>query len=102
MVSIYSNIEVLRNFNINLLNEMAEQIGVWKGDSSKTPMVGKLFLEMVLLLNPFYKFFFFKSAFLKMYTQYCDNHDTAVRKIKALCSSKAEVGTYMQVCRFQV
>jgi RhoGEF domain len=75
--TIFSNVEIIRSFNENLLCDLAARVEAYQPHST---LVGDLYVGI--------------APFLKMYTQYCDNHETALNMLRQ-CRQRPATATFL-------
>eukprot|EP01087_Luapelamoeba_hula_P017457 TRINITY_DN5505_c0_g1_i1.p1 TRINITY_DN5505_c0_g1~~TRINITY_DN5505_c0_g1_i1.p1 ORF type:complete len:1317 (+),score=235.45 TRINITY_DN5505_c0_g1_i1:175-4125(+) len=79
--TIFSNVDTIFNFNLNLLRDVRGKLITWEPAAA---VVGDIFLQW--------------SDYFKMYQSYCDNYDNAVACVRNLAKNP-KVEAFLQQCQ---
>lgn len=82
MKIIFSNIDVIREFNTSLLQKLHKALDSWSPQHTSSLPIAQIFLEI--------------HPFLKLYHVYCDNYEQALKKLEETKKRK-EIGLFLKV-----
>ena len=83
LATIFSNIQMIFEFNQKLLQSLKERIDNW----SYTQKLGDVFLEM--------------APFLTVYIQYCNNYEYSIAAVEKARNKNPQFAAYLTVCRMK-
>eukprot|EP01088_Endostelium_zonatum_P020008 TRINITY_DN7175_c0_g1_i2.p1 TRINITY_DN7175_c0_g1~~TRINITY_DN7175_c0_g1_i2.p1 ORF type:complete len:1115 (+),score=312.51 TRINITY_DN7175_c0_g1_i2:162-3347(+) len=79
---VFSNVDTILNFHVNLLKELNVRIAEWNPANLADCSIGEIFTQV--------------TPYLKMYTQYCDNYDLAMTTIKEKLKKSKETEAFLK------
>jgi hypothetical protein len=92
---IFSDIEIIHNFNAELLKELEPIVLNW----SPRQCLGNIFLKIVRSSEYNFCQFLFQMDFMKIYSNYIQNFNNALDMLHQCKSKKGNFEKFLQECR---